>query len=195
MDYGIKISKRGYDAIDKAIKPSGELVTDATTLPHLLYAVALPYLKGAGLQITRYEQAARNLSEEDASNSVMACLHEASGLFEDLATIAKYMDKCDQQNDKNVLWINIRNHIRHDFRENFDDENHREKTKRAELLKMNPALQTNLGFSEEAIAVGGITVTLAEVREYLVWTGNIIMDTMKDARKKGYVSSSPAGSA
>jgi hypothetical protein len=120
MDQGIKVSKQGYNVTDTNSKRDNS-PRNNSVLPHLLYALALPYLIGAKTQVKRYQIAASYLNERPV-NGVYECLHEASTLFEDLNTIGKYAEKCGSENELHQLWLDVRNHIRHDIREEYDNE-------------------------------------------------------------------------
>jgi hypothetical protein len=183
MTHGVKVSKQGYNVMDTAVerdnKPRNNFV-----LPHILYALALPYLLGAKTQVQRYQLAASTL-EKRPVNSVYDCLHEASTLFEDLNTIGKYAEKCGSKNDLHQLWLDVRNHIRHDIREEYDNESSSQKNKRAERLNLDPKLQTNIGFTEEAIKVGGIVIEISQINVYLQWAEGLITGILNDAKARG----------
>lgn len=185
MDHGIKVSKQGFNVIDTNKKRTKKY-TRKTSLPHLLYALALPYLFGAKKQIKRYQIAASTLKKRPVGG-VYRCLHEASTLFEDLCTVSKYVEKCGNKNELHQLWFDVRNHIRHDIREEFDSENNTRKNKRAIRLKLNPKLQTSIGFSIESIKVGWTTIEIEQVNTYLAWAENIMMGILNDAKVKGYI--------
>ena len=157
-----------------------------SVLPHLLYALALAYLLGAKTQVKRYQIAASTL-EKKPVNGIYQCLHEASTLFEDLDTIGRYAEKCGSKNDLHPLWQDVRNHIRHDAREEFDKESSYRKNKRGERLKLDPKLQVEIRFTMEAIKVGGTVIEISQINAYLQWAENLIMGTLNDAKKKGYI--------
>lgn len=184
MNYGIKVSKQGYDVLNndsERKKPSRKPL-----LPHIQYALALTYLFGAKKQVERYQMATLKL-EANPALGVYDCLHEVSTLFEDLSTVSKYTEKCGHKNDLHKLWFDIRNHIRHDVREEFDKEDSQWKNGRAKRLNLNPRLQTSIGFDIDAIKVGGITVEINQIKEYLEWAENIVNKVFRDAREKGYL--------
>lgn len=157
-----------------------------SVLPHLVYALALTYLLGAKTQVKRYQIAASALKKKPV-NSIYQCLHEASTLFEDLDAIGKYAEKCGSKNDLHQLWLDVRNHIRHDVREEFDKESSYRKNKRGERLKLNPKLQVDIGFTIETIKVGGTVIEISQINTYLQWAENLIMGTLNDAKRKGYI--------
>jgi len=187
MNYGIKVSKQGFDVMNIDRKRTKKFTRKAS-LPHLLYALALPYLFGAKKQVKRYQIEASTLKERPV-NSIYGCLHEASTLLEDLNTVAKYVEKCGNKNKLHKLWLDVRNHIRHDIREEFDNESDMRKNKRAQRLKLNPKLQTNIGFTIDLIKVGGITIKIQQINAYLKWAENIILSILNDAKRKGYIKS------
>jgi hypothetical protein len=188
MSYGMKISKPGFDVLnlDKERSPNKP---KEHTLPNLLSSLALPYLLGAKAQVERYMAAAISL-EKKTTLGTLACLHEASTLFEDLNTIAKYVEMCGYKNDLNSLWLDIRNHIRHDVREEYDDESDTRKNKRAERLGLHPNLQTSIGFDLNGIKVGEILIEIDQINEYITWAENIITNILIKAEKDGFMRQS-----
>ena len=115
------------------------------------------------------------------------CLHEASTLFEDLCTVGKYIEKCGEKHKLHKLWFDVRNHIRHDIREEFDNKTSLRKSSRAKRLKLNPKLQTDIRFDPKFIKIGGVTITIDQINDYLDWADKIISDVLSEAKKKGYI--------
>jgi len=185
MSHGIKISKQGFDVTNNKSRRARKSSV-RSLLPHLLSALALPYLLGAKKQVTRYQIAASTLKERPIGG-VYECLHEASTLFEDLSTISRYVEKCGHKKDIHELWLDVRNHIRHDVREEFDNEDSQRKNERAKRLKLNYRLQTNIGFTIDAIKVGGVVVQIQQVNNYLEWAEDVITSILNDAKKEGYI--------
>jgi hypothetical protein len=185
MDHGIKVSKQGYNVMD-ANSVRDNTPRNKTTLPHLLSALALPYLLGAKTQVKRYQLAASSLKERPVIG-VYDCLHEASTLFEDLNTVGKYVEKCESKHENHQLWLDVRNHIRHDIREEYDNETNKRKNQRAERLKLDPKLQTNMGFTTEAIKVGGTIIEMSQIIAYIQWAESLITDILNDAKARGHI--------
>lgn len=192
MDYGIKVSKQDIDVISK-IKRRSKAVSSKKNV-HILLTLAIPYLNGAYEQIARYEAAASQLSSQNAANTVNTCLHEASLLFEDICTVSKYLtDLCGYKNEKHQLWVDIRNHIRHDVRENFDTTNEKDADRRERRLKqlgVPDGLQTSIGFDKDRLSIGTTILTMNEIKRYLSWASQIIADIMKEAKADGKIKSS-----
>jgi hypothetical protein len=151
-----------------------------------LYGIALPYFFGAKTQIERYKQAASTLKESPVSG-VQICLHEVSCLFEDLATVSKYAEMCGHSHKLHSLWLDVRNHIRHDIREEFDNESNARKNARAKRLDLNDKLQISISFKPEEIKVGGTVIAINTIENYLSWAENIIGDVLKEAQDKGWI--------
>lgn len=185
MGQGVKISKQGFNVLQKDSERNADS-SERSVLPHLLYAIALPYLLGAKTQVNRYQLAASTLKEKPVI-SVYNCLHEASTLFEDLVTVGKYTEKCGHKNDLYKLWLDVRNHIRHDIREEFDNENDKRKNERAKRLKLDPRLQTNIGFTTDTIKVGGTTIEIEQINTYLEWAENVIAKVLAEAKANGFI--------
>jgi hypothetical protein len=181
--FHIKVSKSGYNVDGKVGKPALSKRPDA----HILLSLAIPYLMGAHITLERYKQAASSLRDTPVK-AVQMCLYEASTLFENLSTITKYVRMCGENNRYHNTWTDIRNHIRHDYREEFDKEDRKWKNTRSEKLGLDKALQTDISFSEESIKVGKVTITTKDVQDYIFWASKLFNKTMDEARAKGYIS-------
>ncbi len=188
MGYVLQVTKKGYDVKDKSVKPKENKDSekpDKKIQLEILNLLAYPYLLGAKLQLQRYRQIAKQLSKESAPTKIMFCLHEASCLFEDVATIVMYLEESGLNHPYNSLWINVRNHIRHDIRDNFDKENESRKKKRLETLGLEERFQTDMEFALEFIRIGKKTVYLKDLDNYLAWAEKHIDHILSEARKKG----------
>lgn len=189
MDYGVKISQHDVDVMSniknepKAVSLEGKA--------HILLSLAIPYLNGAYEQITRYEATASQFTPQNAVNIVNICLHEVSSLFEDVCTVSKYLSElCGYKNEKHQLWVDIRNHIRHDVRENFDTTNQRDaerREKRLQRLGISDKLQSSIGFDKDRISIGSTVIAMDEIKEYLAWASHIIADIVEMAEAEGKI--------
>ncbi len=184
MDHGIKVSKQGFSVIDLDQERKNSSTKESP--PHLIYVLAIPYLHGAKIQVKRYQAVASTLKKRP-SGGVIECLHEASTLFEDLCTVSKYAEKCGNTHKFHKLWLDVRNHIRHDIREELDSESDSRKNKRASRLKLNPKLQTSIGFSVDLIKVGETEIRISQISSYLSWADKVISEVMKKAKDKGQI--------
>lgn len=181
----MKFSKPGEDVNGKISSPVVNNSRKARKLlPHLLYAVALPYLFGAKTQLARYREAVKI---NHPVTKVYTCLHEVSCLFEDLDTVARYAEECGDSNKLHYLWRDMRNHIRHDIREEMDDTSSKLKAARAQRLGINPKLQMELSFDDSFIKVGSTVIQLVEIDQYLAWAEVAIERVLTEAIEKGYV--------
>ncbi len=186
MAYIFKVSKAGYDVRDEGVKPSKKQEKKRETV-HMLHFLAYPYLRGAKLQLVRYREEASKLNRQNAPNGIIACLHESSCLFEDIVTVLKYLEECEISHKMNHLLKNIRNHIRHDIRDNFDKESCSFKKARLKKLGIKATLQTEMEFSSEFIRVGDKTVYLKEIDSYIAWAERNINKVLINARKRGFL--------
>ena len=184
MNYGIKVSKKEFD-VKTGKKGKSPSTGKRTDIHHMLLALAIPYLKGARLQIKRYQEASSRL-KNDSINATNDCLHESSCLFEDLGAIVNYTKLCGEQHSLDEMWIDIRNHIRHDIRENFDVDDKRKKA-RIKNLGIDSHLQTSIGFDHDSIKVGNTIVELDTISKYLDWATGIINSAIDEAWKKGRI--------
>ncbi len=188
LNYGIKVSKWGFNVIDLDQKGQGNN-TESKITPHFEYALALPYLRGAKVQIQRYQLAASSL-DQNPSNGVINCIHEVSNLFEDLNTVNKYIKKCGNTHEFHKTVAEVRNHIRHDTIDQYDNESEywkKNREIRAGNLKIDPRLQTSLGFSLDLIKVGETEIKISEIVEYLEWADKVITKVMNNAKVKGQI--------
>lgn len=184
MNHGIKLSKPGYDVMSTGSTNSKDKTTNATkTLPHMIAVLALPYLYGASNQTKRYKTAASRLNRDPVS--VMSCLHEASNLFEDLDTVDRYAQMCGKEHSLHMTILHIRNHIRHDIRDNLEHESDKRRIDRARKLNMPEHLITSVGFTPAAINVGNTEVKIRELEKFLLWAEDIFAEVIDEATKKG----------
>lgn len=135
------------------------------TNPHLAAGLVKPFAVGARLQVRRLLSAQQTL-EHDPITAVSECYHETSNLFEDLATVVHYLNACGVEGAQDQLFRDVRDHIRHDIREEFDN-NEKRKEGRAERLKMNSKLQSQISFDVGLIRVGAIEIKLVDITSYL----------------------------
>lgn len=178
------MSKQGFNVLDPSLARSKK--RSMSTPPHLLYAVALTYLLGAKKQVIRYQEASKTLKERPVLG-VYDCLHEFSTLLEDLSAVGKYIEKCGSTNKLHQLWFDVRNHIRHDIREEFDKESDSRKNERAKRLKLDPRLQTDIGFDINSVRIGRIYIKISEINSYLDWADKNISNVLDRAKRNGYI--------
>ncbi len=177
-DHGIKITT-------KDVSRMGSENNRQEALPHLLSVLAWPYLLGAKRQVQRYKTAIQILQKKSIYG-IQVCLHEFSCLFEDLATVARYTEMAGEKHRFHKLWLDVRNHIRHDIREEFDKTEKR-KSYRAKTLGINPNLQVSIGFDEGFIKIGETKITLSDINDYLTWAEDKIARILNEAKNKGYI--------
>jgi len=158
--------------------------TDSTK-DHIILSLAKPYVIGARMQLKRYGEA-RIICNEDAVLGVYLCMHEVSTLFEDLNAIVEYFKRTGRIYTDDQLWVDIRHHIRHDLREEFDKDETR-KTNRATRLSMHEHLQGDIRFDTDKIKVGGTEVALYRVEAYLDWANQEITQVFQAAIKTGHI--------
>lgn len=189
MNYGIKISQQDVDLMTN-IKNEPR-TTSLQNNAHILLSLAVPYLNGAYEQVKRYEIAASQLTPQNAADAVSVCLHEISSLFEDVCTVSKYVSElCGYKNEKHQLWLDARNHIRHDVRENFDTtskDDAKRREKRLARLGISDKLQSSIGFDKNRISIGTTIITMDEVKAYLSWASRIITGIIEKAEAEGKI--------
>lgn len=186
MNYGIRISKKDFNVLN--LDQKVQTTSQKREIAHLLSLPALTYLLGARTQVKRYQSVASTLKSNTVLG-VMGCLHEVSNLFEDLNSVKKYLEKCGIHHPDNHVWANIRNHIRHAIREDFDKKTDRGETT-AEELGLDERLQINIGFDLDAVKIGETVIELNRITKYLDWAENEINSILKKADKNKKLSKS-----
>lgn len=183
----IKISKRGFDVEKKHNKI---VATNNAATPIRMYSpMILIFLNGAKKQVQRYCELSSNYEKNKTIGIFIDCLHEIFTLFEDLATLGKYLEKCGDttRNNEHKLWFDIRNHIRHDIREEFDKEDDERKNKRAKKLDLDPSLQMDINCRPDKIKIGSTVVDIKKINAYLKWVETFNKDIWDEAVKNGFI--------
>lgn len=184
MAVGFKISKTGYDVLDKGKPCASTLNFDKKD--YLISVIAIPFIKGAQIQITRYIEATERFSKDSVEASYR-CFYEFSSLIEHLIAVARYSELFGEKHNKHDLWVHIRNHIRHDIRENIHSETHPKKIMRSTELKIDPSLEFDLTFYKNHIKVGEAIITISEIFEFLDWATQIAYQATSVATSKGLI--------
>jgi len=184
MGYGIQISKEGYD-VGTGKKSKQQSSRDERFLPYMISGIAIPYLKGASVSLQRYLEAASQLKKD--VNKVYDCLHEASSLLEHLDTVDRYIIMCDEQHALHKIILNMRNHIRHDLRDNLNHETNNGRVKREKELGIREGLLVDITFPETAIVIGKTELTAAEIVSFLQYAEQLFTRHLKEAQEKGLV--------
>ena len=127
--------------------------------------LAHTYVLGARQQLLRLSRALPYV-KHDPINGVNTCLYELSSLLEHVNTVIKYLDACGISHDDSQLFHDIRDHIRHDVRENFDIET-KLKTRRATALGLNSEMQFQVSFPQDGILVGSTHVKLSRFAAFI----------------------------
>jgi len=199
MGYVLKISKEGYDVKtcdteNGSKNQSGNESKNKDTsnarifFPQLLALLSRSYILGARMQVQRYKDAYKVL-EQNPKENVFRCFHEVTMLLEDLNIISKYIKKCEYgkveaEND----WLDIRNHICHDIRDNFDQKNHKQKHVRAKKLGVHACLVMDIEFAIDTIRVGKKKLKLENVDAYIIWAEKVFEAIIKKAKEDGRIA-------
>ncbi len=185
MDLGLKVSKTGHSVSDPdALPKGGEQAADITK--EMVSTLSLAFVIGASEQVLRYKEA-YSKTEANSPTGVMHCLHEALTLLEDLDTLSWYTQKCGETHDLNKTIRNMRNHARHDIRENIDHESNDGRRKRAKQLGVHQNLMVHIGFDENAIKMGNTMLTIGEAEQYIAWATGVLAKVMAGAVKAGRI--------
>lgn len=186
MNIGVKVSKPGYSVTAPDKEPAPGKHTETAT-KSMVAGLSLAFIEGAKSQIERYKEAYKRCHTNAAAGSIL-CLHETATLLEDLDTLQRYVEKCGETHELNKIIRDMRNHVRHDLRENIDDIKNKGRRDRTRKLGVHPNLLVSIGFSEDAIKMGETILTLDEAAEYIQWASDILTGIMKDEIKAGRVS-------
>jgi hypothetical protein len=185
MNYGAKVAKAGHSVANPDAPPKGG-DQSVDTVKEMISTLSLAFILGAQQQIERYKEAYAK-AKTNPQAGVMYCLHEALTLLEDLDTLSWYTQKCGETHDLNKTIRNMRNHARHDIRENIDHESNDGRRKRAKQLGVHQNLMVHIGFDENAIKMGGTVLTLDEATRYIEWATNILTEVMAGAIQAGRI--------
>lgn len=133
--------------------------------PYLMSAMANIYVHGARVQLRRYNEA-QSINNQFGT-ATYECIFEVSSLFEHMATLATYLNICDLKLPINEKIIDIRNHIRHDTRENIDQENTRKERRASRLGLDGGDMQVMIVVSGDGVEVGNVAMTSAEIKLFI----------------------------
>lgn len=126
-----------------------------------------PFIAGARVQLERYVEAQRLVSANKVTGAWLdRCLYELSSLFEHLSTVSIYLRLCGVELPIQQTIIDVRNHLRHDVREEFDEDK-KIKKERAERLGINPKLQMELSYIDSGVRVGKTEIKADQIGHFL----------------------------
>lgn len=183
MSHGMKVSANGYDINGKQI--SHEVKEEASITPHMLSAVAMAFLQGAEVSLYRYIDAAIVMKAD--INHIFTCLYELSSLMEHLDSVDRYMIMCGTTDPLHKRILNIRNHIRHDLRDNLSQESNEGRKRRAKALGINESLLVDISFTEDKIRVGTTFIETNEISDFIRRANDLFKVTIRDGIKKGFI--------
>lgn len=185
MNYGAKVAKTGHSVTDPNAPVKTGIQSD-DTLKEMVSGISLAFILGAKEQLARY-QVAYSKVKTNPQIGVMYCLHEALTLLEDLDTLSWYTQVCGETNDLNKVIRDMRNHARHDLRENINHESNDGRQKRAKKLGVHENLMVHIGFDENTIKMGTTALTLSQASDYIEWAENILTTAMANGVKAGKI--------
>lgn len=130
-------------------------------------AMIKPFITGARVQLERYLEAQRLVSAHKVNGAwIDRCLYELSSLLEHLSTVSIYLKLCGVELPIQQTIIDIRNHLRHDVREEFDEDK-KTKQERAKRLGINPKLQMELVYIDSGVKVGTTELKANQISLFL----------------------------
>ncbi|MEI7918513.1 MAG: hypothetical protein WCH58_03960 [Candidatus Saccharibacteria bacterium] len=133
--------------------------------PQLAASLMRPFVDGARLQVERL-LSSQQMLKHDPIIAVQHCHHETSNLFEDLATVIQYLNLSGITSKQDQSYKDVRDLIRHDIREEFDNDEKR-KNDRAIRLGLNPKMQFEMSYDVGSIKIGQSIITLQEITSFI----------------------------
>lgn len=185
MSHGVKISESSK-SVGKDNSSVQSNYSDET-LSYMVSGIAIPYLRGAATSLRRFSDASK---KEKNIEHVYECLHEASCLLEDLDTVDRYVIMCGQKHELHEKILNMRNHIRHDMRDNLTHESNEGRKKRAKKLGINEKLLVAISFETDLIKIGSTSLSTNEITIFLLFADRVFAKLFEDGKAKGRIKNS-----
>jgi len=183
MDVGIKVSSNGNNVSSEALGERNKTSSHVTA--HMLSGIAMAFLYGSEVSLKRYTDAANNAKRD--ANYVYECLYELSSLMEHLDSVDRYMIMCGVKDPLHTKILGIRNHIRHDLRDNLSDESNKGRTQRAKKLGIDQKLLVHIAFSPKEIKVGTTILKTDEIETFIKAANQIFTTIIKEGIEKGRI--------
>lgn len=187
MSHGVKISEAGSDIVKGRNTENTTPDHSMETLSYMISGIALPYLRGASVSLQRFNEASQ---KEKNIEFVYDCLHEASSLLEDLDTVDRYIIMCGEKHELHDKILNMRNHIRHDMRDNLTHESNDGRRKRAKKLGIDEHLIVSISFDVGTIYIGKTSLTSSEIVEFLIFADSVFSSLVENGIAKGKITQS-----
>jgi hypothetical protein len=156
------------------------------TIKQMASSLCLAFILGAKKQIVRFRDAYMKVATSPEIGT-MYCLHEALTLLEDLDTIRRYAEMCGEKNALDETIRDMRNHARHDIRENLNHESNDGRRKRAKALGINEKLLVHIAYDENSIKMGNTVLTLDQATQYIDWATDVLSDIIGEGVKSGRI--------
>ena len=185
MAHVVKISKEGHDVVDGKRSGDGARQRDEMFLAYMVSGIAIPFLYGAARSLQRYISAAEQLTKDP--NNTFTCLYESSSLLEHLDAVDRYIIMCGNEHSLHDKILNMRNHIRHDLRDNLSHESNDGRTKRAKKLGISEKLLVDISFDENFIKIGKTILSTVEIIEFIEYAKTLFSKYIEEATAKGLV--------
>jgi hypothetical protein len=178
MSYGIKIYKKQNNSESHSI----------------IFTIWVKgYLYGVKKSIKRYRDF-YELIDKDPIYGVYCCFYELSTLLEHLSSIENYLKKAKLLNIDEYYWVNYRNYLRHDIRENLEKYTDNRKTSRLKFFhKNNSELEFKLEFEKNHVIFGdkfgdkNVYFRSLDVEQYCSKIESKIKDIDVNAKELGFL--------
>lgn len=182
MDYGVKVSAPGYNIEGQEVKPG----SDAPSVdPTMVSTIAIAFIYGAKASLQRYQEAARATKKD--VNHIYECIYESSNLLENLDIVDRYMEMCGQPHGLPVNIRDMRNHIRHDLRDNLSQPENRIRANRAKNLGLHESFLISMAFDTDKIKIGATTLTLVDAMRFIHDAENFFSNIIRTAVDAGRI--------
>lgn len=181
-DIGIKISALGYDV-------NGQEVESSSNTPYvdpaMISTIAAAFIHGARAALRRYVEAAQATKQD--INNIYTCIYESSNLLENLDIVDRYMEMCGQPRSLPVNIRDMRNHIRHDLRDNLSHPENRIRTNRAKNLGIDEAFMVSMAFDTDEIKIGATSLMVEDVTVFIDEAERFFSNTTRAAVDAGRI--------
>ena len=181
-DIGIKISAPGYDVNGQGVESSSNT---PYVDPAMVSIIAAAFIRGARAALRRYVEAAQATKQD--INNIYTCIYESSNLLENLDIVDRYMEMCGQPHSLPVNIRDMRNHIRHDLRDNLSDPENRIRTNRAKNLGIDEAFMVSMAFDTDEIKIGATSLMVEDVTVFIDEAERFFSNTTRAAVDAGRI--------
>lgn len=175
-------------AMDAGIKISNASDLDDSTKEITFAIFGMLNIGGARESISRYKGSFRQLKQTKQMNYFYKCMYETSNLLEHLNSVRWYTEAISGSPDELGQTIkDMRNHLRHDLRENLPDPENKIRVSRAKHLRIDENFLVHIGIDANGIKMGDTELNFEDVENLLSRAGELFQRIIKTAEKEGRI--------